>query len=265
LKVGLKEFKLKILGIGVPFLFRTIAESAAAGIVTANLLIHVDASNASSYPGSGTTWTDLQGNYNGTLTNGPTYSSADGGQIVFDGTDDWVTFGNVTEQAEASAFSVQMWFRMEDATLSNNRLWGRRRNSDSKIISGWVGANGSIYFYNANNTSNQFALKTGNSFTDNEWYNIAWVFDGSGAANADRAKIYLDGSELTSLTFGSNGVPTTTFDFPSYEQFVIGADRTNFSNQRLEGGIGEFMEYTSALSADDVLANFNATKTRYGK
>ena len=48
-------------------------------------------------------------------------------------------------------------------------------------------------------------------------------------------------------------------------QFVIGADRTNFSNQRLEGGIGEFMEYTSAISADDVLANFDATKTRYGK
>ena len=253
------------VGIGVPFLFRTIAEVEAAGIVTANLLIYVDASNSSSYPGSGTTWTDLQGNYNGTLTNGPTYSSADGGQIVFDGTDDWVTFGNVTEQAEASAFSMQMWFRMEDATLSNDRLWGRRRNSDSKIISGWIHANGSIYFYNANDTANQFAFKSGNSFTNNEWYNIAWVFDGSGAANADRAKIYLDGSELTSLTFASNGVPTTTFDFPSYEQFVIGADRTNFSNQRLEGGIGEFMEYTSAISADDVLANFNATKTRYGK
>tara|TARA_R100001463_G_scaffold26997_1_gene62801 strand:+ start:1441 stop:2202 length:762 start_codon:yes stop_codon:yes gene_type:complete len=250
------------IGIGIPFLSQKAAE--AAGIITANLLIYVDASNASSYGGSGTTWTDLQGNYNGTLTNGPTYSSADGGQIVLDGTDDYVTFGNITEQVEASAFSMQMWFRMEDAN-TNNRLWGRRRNSDKKIISGWVHGNGSIYFYNANDTNNQFAYKSGNSFTDNEWYNIAWVFDGSGAANADRAKIYLDGSELTSLTFGSNGFPTTTFDFPSYEQFVIGVDRTSFSNQKLEGGIGEFMEYTSAMSADDVLANFNATKTRYGK
>ena len=254
-----------MIGVGSSFLFNKPLAGVPTGILQAGLLIYVDASNAASYGGSGTTWTDLRGNYNGTLTNSPTYSSADGGQIVFDGTDDYVSFGNVTEQVEASAFSVQMWFRMEDATLSNNRLWGRRRNSDSKIISGWVGANGSIYFYNANNTSNQFALKTGNSFTDNEWYNIAWVFDGSGGSNADRAKIYLDGSELTSLTFGSNGVPTTTFDFPSYEQFVIGADRTNFSNQRLEGGIGEFYEYTTAITDADVLANFNATKSRYGK
>jgi len=252
------------IGIGVPFLFRTIAEAEAAGIVTANLLIYVDASNASSYPGSGTTWTDLRANYNGTLTNGPTYSSADGGQIVFDGTDDWVTFGNVSEQAEASAFSVQMWFRMEDAS-TNNRLWGRRRNSDNKIISGWVHGNGSLYFSNANNASNQLGFKSGLGFTNNEWYNVAWVFDGSGASDADRSKIYLDGVQQTGMTFNAGGVPTTTFNFPSYDAFVIGADRTNYSNQRLEGGIGEFMEYTSAISAEDVLDNFNATKSRYGK
>ena len=252
------------IGIGIPFHSSRGLDTGSIQVITDGLLIYVDAGNNSSYPGSGTTWTDLQGNYDGTLTNGPTYSSDDGGQIVFDGTDDWVTFGNVTEQAEASAFTMQMWVRIEDVS-TNNRLWGRRRNSDSKIISGWVHGNGTVYFYNANDTADQLAYKSGNSLTDDEWYNIAWVFDGSGSANADRAKIYLDGSELTSLTFGSNGVPTTTFDFPSYEQFVIGADRTNFSNQRLEGGIGEFMQYTSALSSSDVLYNFNVTKTRYGK
>tara|TARA_R110002020_G_scaffold7161_3_gene30320 strand:+ start:7249 stop:8022 length:774 start_codon:yes stop_codon:yes gene_type:complete len=251
-------------GIGTPFLFSPAGGGGGGGVVTDNLLIYVDASNPASYGGSGTTWTDLEGNYNGTLTNGPTYSSADGGQIVLDGTDDWVTFGNVTEQAEASAFSMQMWFRMENAS-SNNRLWGRRRNSDNKIISGWVHANGSLYFSNANNAANQVGFKSGLSFTDNEWYNVAWVFDGSGGSDADRAKIYLDGVQQTGMTFNAGGVPTTTFNFPSYEQFVIGADRTNFSNQRLEGGIGEFMEYTSAISADDVLANFDVTKTRYGK
>ena len=251
-------------GIGTPFFKPPAGGGGGGGIITSNLLIYLDAGNPASYGGTGTTWTDLEGNYNGTLLNGVSYSSADGGQLVFDGTDDMVSLGNVTEQVETAAFTMQMWFRMEDAS-TNNRLWGRRRNSDNKIISGWIHANGSVYFSNANDTSNQLAYKTGNSFTDNEWYNIAWVFDGSGATNADRAKLCLDGSELTSLTFGSNGVPTTTFDFPSYEQFVLGADRTNFSNQRLEGGIGEFLEYTSALSADDVLANFNATSSRYGK
>ena len=240
--------------------------AAAAGILTDNLLIYVDASNASSYPGSGTTWTDLQSNYNGTLTNGPTYSSDDGGQIVFDGTDDYIDFGNVTQQVEATAFTMQMWFNLDD-NVRNNRLWGRRRNSDSKIISGWVHQNGSIYFYNANDTADQYVLKTGQTFDEDVWYNAAWVFDGSGGSDADRAKIYLDGSELTSLTIQSGGVPTETFDFPSYEKFQIGSDRpgSQYSNQRLEGSIGEFYQYTSALSAANVLANFNATKARYGK
>lgn len=252
------------IGIGIPFYSSRILAAEAAGIITANLLIYVNASNASSYPGSGTTWTDLQGNYNGTLTNGPTYSSADGGQIVFDGTDDYATFGNVTQQAEATAFTMQMWFKLDD-NGHNNRLWGRYANTTKKHIAGWVHQNGSVYFVNSNNTANQFVFKTGNTFDEDVWYNVAWVFDGSGASDAARAKIYLDGSELTSLTVESGGVPTETFNFPHYIDFVIGVDRTTFSSQKLEGSIGEFMEYTSALSADDVLANFNATKTRYGK
>ena len=58
-------------------------------IVRSGLVLHLDAARPASYPGSGTTWTDLsgQGN-NGTLTNGPTYSSANGGSIVLDGTND---------------------------------------------------------------------------------------------------------------------------------------------------------------------------------
>ena len=58
-------------------------------IPTSGLIFYLDAANTRSYPGSGTTWTDLSGNGNtGTLTNGPTYSSANGGQIVFDGSND---------------------------------------------------------------------------------------------------------------------------------------------------------------------------------
>ena len=59
------------------------------------LVLALDAANTKSYPGSGTTWTDLSGRGNtGTLTNGPTYSSANGGSIVFDGTNDYVVVNN---------------------------------------------------------------------------------------------------------------------------------------------------------------------------
>ena len=65
--------------------------------ITDGLVLCLDAANRKSYPGSGTTWTDLSGRGNtGTLTNGPTYSSANGGSIVFDGTDDIVNTSYVS-------------------------------------------------------------------------------------------------------------------------------------------------------------------------
>ena len=58
-------------------------------IVTDGLVFCVDAGDKMSYPGAGTTWTDLTANkYNGALTNGPTFNSANGGSLIFDGTDD---------------------------------------------------------------------------------------------------------------------------------------------------------------------------------
>ena len=64
-------------------------------IVTDGLVLCVDAASKRSYPGTGTTWTDLKGGNNGTLTNGPTFSSANGGSVVFDGTNDYTNFGNI--------------------------------------------------------------------------------------------------------------------------------------------------------------------------
>ncbi len=59
-------------------------------VVTDGLVFAVDAANKKSYPGSGTTWTDLAGSNNGALTNGPTFDSGNNGNIVFDGSNDYV-------------------------------------------------------------------------------------------------------------------------------------------------------------------------------
>jgi hypothetical protein len=61
-------------------------------IVTEGLVLAVDAADRNSYAGSGTTWNNLGiGDYTGTLTNGPTFSAADGGSILFDGTNDFIS------------------------------------------------------------------------------------------------------------------------------------------------------------------------------
>ena len=87
-----------------------MALSHSPSIITDSLILCLDAANTKSYPGSGATWTDLSGNGNNvTLTNGPTYSSVDGGSIVFDGTNDYADFfapnlGTTT--------TVEMWVKL---------------------------------------------------------------------------------------------------------------------------------------------------------
>jgi hypothetical protein len=72
-------------------------------------LLYLDAGQSASYPGSGTTWTDLSGNgRNGTLTSGPAYTSADGGSIVFDGVNDYV---QCSGSPTVTAATFLVWMR----------------------------------------------------------------------------------------------------------------------------------------------------------
>ena len=96
--------------------------SHSPSLVMNGLVLCLDAGNSKSYPGTGTTWTDLSGNgNNGTLTNGPTYSSANGGSLVFDGTNDYTqtplsgTFPQIT---------VEFWgfFEYLDVKSSSCRI-----------------------------------------------------------------------------------------------------------------------------------------------
>jgi hypothetical protein len=81
--------------------------------ITDGLVLCLDAANPKSYPGSGTTWTDLSGRGNtGTLVNGVGYSASNGGALSFDGVDDYVQFSTVSVQ------TVCFWGRM-DADIPN--------------------------------------------------------------------------------------------------------------------------------------------------
>ena len=77
-------------------------------IVTDGLVFYVDAANENSYPGSGTDWADLSGDATATLTNGPTYSSNNGGYIDFDGSNDHVEVTGINVSA-LSTFTLEAW------------------------------------------------------------------------------------------------------------------------------------------------------------
>jgi len=96
-------------------------------IVTDGLILALDAGNRFSYPGSGTTWSDLSGNgYNGTLINGPTFSN---GAIVFDGTDDYVLINNGFTNLfkNKSYWSTSIWIKVV--------AWGSGNDSYPVLVS----------------------------------------------------------------------------------------------------------------------------------
>ena len=93
-------------------------------IVTENLVLYLDAGNNASYPGSGTTWYDLVGNSNGILTNGPVFNTGNGGNIVFDGINDYVDFGNILNLT--SNFTLSTTFNMVDTTLGVQTIIGKQ-------------------------------------------------------------------------------------------------------------------------------------------
>jgi hypothetical protein len=86
--------------------------SVAGGpdLIQDGLVLCLDAANTKSYPGSGTSWVDLSGNgNNGTLTNGPTFSSTNGGNIFFDGTNDYVRVSSTSIIPGSSSFTFNIW------------------------------------------------------------------------------------------------------------------------------------------------------------
>jgi hypothetical protein len=95
----------------------------SGSVVTDGLVLNLDAGLPASYPGSGTTWFDLSGSGNdGTLTNGPTYSSSNGGSLVFDGSNDYVNLNfPFTQSSSANSYTIVMGAKL--STTSSSRYF----------------------------------------------------------------------------------------------------------------------------------------------
>jgi len=213
-------------------------------IITDGLVLALDAANPKSYSGTGTVWNDLSGNSNnGTLINGPTFDSGDNGSIVFDGVNDYVA----TTIPTSSAFSFCMFVNKNTApivnecfisTLGNNNRFQFNRSSSSfswryRVFDG--------SYSNFTSASNYINLNT--------WYHITVTYNES-TVNFYKNSIFTDTFTSVSL-YGGFG--STVW---------VGGNLVN--NVYFNGTIANTQIYNRALSAQEVLQNYNATKSRYG-
>jgi hypothetical protein len=214
------------------------------------LVLCLDAGNTKSYPGSGTTWTDLSGSgNNGTLTNGPTYSSANGGSIVFDGVDDYVVTGNSGITGNQS-WSLSIWVSVNILENGAGRqgwiIWkgASSQNTNELISIGVSGGKVEVAHWSNDTVFSNSPINFGS------FQNITVTFNGS------QELIYINSVNTDSKSTSLN-VTNGAWYFASA---AGAAGTTNFLNYN----IASAQIYNRALSAAEVSQNYNALRSRYG-
>ena len=218
-------------------------------IVTSGLVLNLDAQNYYSYPGSGTTWTDLSGNgNNGTLTNGPTYSSANGGSIVFDGVDDYVDISGSNTVTQAT-FSV--WLKRNGSQIDYAGILFNRDVSYINVSGLNFYSSENTLGYHWNSDPDSYNFDSGLTPPDGVWCMCVV------SVTSTTATIYLCQSSGITTATNTLAHASTTLD-----TLYLGYDGEGI--RFMTGNIAQALLYNRALSADEVLQNFNAMKGRFG-
>ena len=216
-------------------------------IVTDGLVLCLDAANKRSYPGAGTVWTDLKGANNGTLTNGPTFDSDNGGSIVFDGANDSVSVPSFTSDLPSHSFSLEFVFKWDSYGTDNIDFITAGAYEQLEIHTGGdAGTNGLRfipYYY-----PGQGSLDNPNIIT-NDINHIVFT-----AEHSFPSKSYKSGELfLTSSTTSTTALTSSVF-------YIGGRSNGSFP---FGGNIYTLKVYNRALTADEIRQNYNATKGRY--
>lgn len=230
-------------------------------IVRDGLVLHLDAANVKSYPGSGTTWNDLSGNgNNGTLVNGVGYTTDTNGSLVFDGVDDNVPFGNILEMG-TNSFSLNAWVKSTSTSAGNGNGIIYKRGTGSSVSPGYRlnMPNGGFNLFIADGTTYNSLSSTLTSYNDGRWHNVVGVVN----RQTSKMLLYVDNalSNQMNITF------STSIDSGSIIQLAVGALRLTSSSavyHPFAGNISNVQIYNRALSDQEIQQNFNALRGRYG-
>jgi hypothetical protein len=214
---------------------------ANPNIITDGLVIALDAADRKSYPGTGTTWKDRSGNeIHGTFEGDPTFDEDYGGSLVFDGSGDYIDFGN--QSLIQTDFCISIWLQMTD---SNDRYF---------FSAGYNNTN-SILFYTQGIWLNSY--QTDGRLPGNPDSTLNTIRNFTVTRTGSTASFYQNGVFKFSLSYSGN-IATSV-------PYTLGwAVPRNKSTAYFKGNCYAFHMYDKGLTAEEVLQNYNATKDRFG-
>jgi hypothetical protein len=193
-------------------------------------------------------WNDLSPSYSkGTLTNGPTFSYANGGGIVFDGTNDYVTVPHHENLNMSSTLSAGAWVYY---VSGNGRILQKDDDGSSTYTRLWeLGGYGGTMRMEMWHSDGTAAIGYGNALTVNGWMYLMMTFDGT------NIKMYQNGTLITTVNFPGN---IRTGNAP----ITIGGRWS--TGEYFNGRISSVQIYNISLTATQVMQNFNADRGRFG-
>jgi hypothetical protein len=149
-------------------------EYSTGKIVTNGLVLSLDAADRNSYPGTGTSWFDMSGNGNtGTLTNGPTYSTNNGGIFGFV-SDDFVTIPE-NSALNTQTPSVEVWVKTNSTNQSG--FWFEKGQVNTQYS---LFQEGTLIQWRQNFSSGQgltnLSTTTATYMNTTNWYQVVGTF-----------------------------------------------------------------------------------------
>lgn len=228
-----------------------------ASIVRDGLVLHLDAANPKSYPGSGTTCSNLNGeSINGTLLNGVAYISNELGSLVFDGSNDYINLGTPSTLRIEQEVTVSAWVNIQASDTETSYRCVVGNATTTRNYNFYVKGNGSgawllhlSHAYNGN-TSPLIGTLSDYVLQRNKWYNIV----GTISAVTDKHEYFINGS----LSKTVNVSAFTSMTAQPAEYWIGRAD--NY----FRGNISDVKIYNRTLSASEIKQNFEALRGRYG-
>jgi uncharacterized repeat protein (TIGR02543 family) len=236
---------------------------AVTSLLASGRIIYLDANNSSSYPGSGTTWTNLDsgGAYSATLQNSPS----------FDNTNKWFTFDGINQIAQIAAaaainpttpfspFTIQIWARVNTASpnfASGDGLISKQfgpGSYDGYSLS--LSTSGAVTL-NMNGGSVNGNYSSSASVYSNGWalYTIVVRF---GGGSGSPSYSYVSTRRVVTANNGESSMPSPTAPL----QFPRGIQDSTFNF--CPADVGAFYLYNTALSQENIITNYDATKSTY--
>ena len=223
--------------------------SITTPIVTDGLVFNMDFANRASYPKTGTTATDTINNLTGTLSSTPTFDTDAGGNFDLDGTD-YIDIGAVTEMNSTTKMTISYWCKK--SASNKDMVIGSQLSSTNGFWLQWY-SDGNVYWNPRNGSSygRSYAL----TYTS-DWVCLTGTYDGS-LSQSNRCKTYVNGV----LVLDGTGTPPADFSSTAGNSFRISGLGGSFYS---DGNVANVQIYTRALSANEILHNYNALKSRFG-